>query len=1047
MTETATEGFPLSVQQRRIWAAGPEGAQRLRALLLEGELDTRALRESLGAVVERHEILRTTFQRAPGLRLPLQVISRVPAADLNVLDVNGDASRAAGEVLEATSARLLAEHSFDPGADRPLRAWLVPLSRDAHGLVVSVPALCADEPSLDLIVDELAAGYAAARRGERAEWPDPVQYADFAGWQESQAGEQDAAEAQEFWRRRREAARAALRHPFDAPGSPAAAGGRATVRLSGEQMARVEAESGARGLGPADFIAACWHALLWRFEQPGRVAVEHVLDGRPLDELAGAVGPYAQPVPVVSAPEPGMPFERLLAQLVDELGQASRRQGHYGLGDGGEDPRPGPVWQFEWRARRTAPRWDGLDARTVRELAVADPRAIRLRCEARPEGLDLALEYDPAELEPQDAQRLLGWLVELVGGALERPATEVDRLPLMSAGAREQALASRPASEPVGDAEAATFHAAVERQAELTPDAVAVEFRDDSLTYAELVASSRAVAAALAERGLAPDGRVGICLERSTASIVAILGAMLAGGCYVPLDPDHPPRYARRILADAQAQALITQPSLEARFADAEIPTLSLDPRAPLPPAGAGRYDPPSVGPDAPAYAIYTSGSTGAPKGVMISHRSVMALARALGATVFAGEGTPLRASVNAPFTFDASVKQLVLLTAGHTVHVLPEDIRLDAHGLSDHLEHRRVDVLDCTPSQLRPLLHAIDIHDERHYPRIVLVGGEPMGEGLWSDLRARAGIETYNVYGPTETTVDATVASVRRSGATPTIGRALPGVQALVLDPGLAPVPPGVLGELCIGGWGVGRGYLGDPELTAASFVEHPRPARPGERVFRTGDLARARPDGTLEYVGRRDRQVKLRGFRVGLAEIEAALARHADVTAVAVVEVRTRAGSQRLSAHVVAPGRDERWIDDLRAHVAAELPEHMRPATYELCESLPVTAHGKVDLAALRSRASERLEASGGSEPPRTPTEKLLAEIWESALEAEGIGIHDDFFDAGGDSILQIMVVARAKERGLDLTPRDLFEHPTIAELATVADGPAGDCAGARG
>ena len=1046
MTETAIEGFPLSVQQRRVWASGPEGAQRVRALLLEGRLDAEALRRALGAVVERHEILRTTFRRAPGLRLPLQVISEAPAADLHVVEPNGDRSRAAKEVLEAASARLLADHSFDPAADPPLRAWLVPLSSDAHGLVLSVPALCADEASLDLIVAELAAGYAAARAGERAEQAEPVQYADFAGWQESLPGEQDAAEAQEFWRRRQEAARAAAAHPFDPPEGSRSADGRATSRLAAGQLARLEAEASARGLAAEDLFAACWHALLWRFDQPGEVAVEHLLDGRPLDDLAGAVGPYAQPVPVLSSPESGMPFEDLAAQLAGELREAHGRQGHYGLPDGGDGRGTGPVWQFEWRGPTRAPGWDGLRARTVGEQTVLEPGAIRLRCQAGLDGLDLTLHHDAAELGAEDAERLLGCLVELVGGALERPQSEVDRLPLMSADARAQAL-DRPPPGPAGDPEPATFHTAVAHQATLTPDAVAVEFQDRSLTYAELMAGARSVAAALADRGVEPEGRVGICLERSTASIVAILGAMLAGACYVPLDPDHPPRYARRILADAGAQAVITQPSLKDRFAEAGVPVVRLDPQGPQETADPAEHEPPAAHPEAPAYAIYTSGTTGAPKGVMISHRSVMALARALGETVYADEEAPLRASVNAPFTFDASVKQLALLTAGHTVHVLPEEIRLDAHGLSDHLEHHRVDVLDCTPSQLRPLLHAIDIHKERRYPRIVLVGGEPVSPGLWSDLRERPALEAHNVYGPTETTVDATFAPVRRSGPRPTIGRALPGVQALVLDAGLEPVPPGVLGELCIGGWGVARGYIGDPELTAASFVEHPRPATPGERLFRTGDLARGRPDGTLEYVGRRDRQVKLRGFRVGLAEIEAALGRHPDVTAVAVVDVRTRAGSQRLSAHVVAPGRDEAWVERLRAHAADELPEHMRPAAYELCESLPVTAHGKVDLAALRVRASERLEASGGGEPPRTPTEKLLAEIWQSALEVGAIGIHDDFFDAGGDSILQILVVARAKERGLDLTPRDLFEHPTIAELAGVAESPSGGCAGVQG
>ena len=885
MPETATEGFPLSVQQRRIWAARPEAAHRLRALLLEGQLDVGALREALGAVVERHEILRTTFRPTPGLRLPLQVISEAATPDLHVVEDHGDASRATGEVLEAATSRLWAERRFDPAADQPLRAWLLPLSPGAHGLVLAVPALCADERSLDLIVEELAAGYAAARHGERAQRPDPVQYADFAGWQESLPAEEDAAEAREFWRRRDEAARAAARHPFDAPAQPASSRAQAAVRLPAGQAARIEAAARARDLSAADFLAACWHALLWRFDQPGRIAVEHVLDGRPLEDLATAVGPYAQPVPVVSAQEPGMPFERLLVELAGEVREADRRQGHYGLGDGADDPGSGSAWQFEWRGPRPAQHWDGLEARTVRELTVADPGAVRLRCGPSREGLELTLGYDAAELHAQDAERLLESLVELVSGALERPEAEVDRLPLMSADARPQALAHRTAAGPGGDPQPATFHAAVERQASLTPDAIAVEFRDRSLTYSQLLASARTVAGALTERGLVPEGRVGICLERSTASIVAILGTMLAGGCYVPLDPDHPPRYAQRILADAQAQAVITQPSLRTRFGDAGIPTVCLDPDGGEELAAAEGYQPPELTPDALAYAIYTSGSTGAPKGVMITHRSVMGLARALGETIYAAEDVPLRASVNAPFTFDASVKQLVLLTVGHTLHVLPEDIRLDAHGLSDHLEHRRVDVLDCTPSQLRPLLHAIDIHDERRYPRIVLVGGEPVGAELWSDLRQRSGLESYNVYGPTETTVDATVAAVRRSAATPTIGRPLPGVQALVLDPGLQPVPPRVLGELCIGGWGVARGYIGAAELTAASFVEHPRPATPGERLFRTGDLARARSDGTLEYVGRRDRQVKLRGFRVGLAEIEAALARHPDVRAVAVV------------------------------------------------------------------------------------------------------------------------------------------------------------------
>ena len=1028
MADAADAGFPLTVQQRRLWEAGAASADHLRVLRLTGPLDQERLQAAIRGVVERHEALRTTFSRLPGMRLPLAVIGEGPEVGWEVLQAGSDRDAACAGVMAE-----LERAPFEPDSGPALRAWLIALDPERHDLVLAVPALCADDRSLDVIAADLGRAY-----GGSPDADDPVQYADFGGWQEGLAEDEAAGEALAFWRERAAAVPPA-RLPFAGGAASEGPARHRSVAAHEPQLADALSDAAQRlAAEPADVLAACWHAVLWRFDQPGGVGVGHLLDGRPFEGLEPAVGPYAQTVPVLSRPEPGLPFAQLVAQLAGQAAAARERQQFFGVSElppGAGRPLP---WQFAWRVAQPLEAWDGVAVETAGDWPAGEPHDVRLSGRALGDDLELTLSHDPARVGEQDAQSLLGWTVQALHAALEDPETAVDRLPLLDAEARREALRRRSlAADPPA---AATLHEAIEEQARHAPEAVAVEFADHSVTYGELVGGARALAARLSEYQVGLDERVGICLERGPGYVTALLAAMMAGGCYVPLDPDYPPAYVGRIVADADARVVITQEALRGGLEGIGVPLLSLDaPDQPLP-AAAGDFGDVAAGPDNLAYAIYTSGSTGEPKGVEVTHRSALALAGALRATVYAGESGPLRVTVNAPFTFDASVKQIVQLTYGDTLHVLPADIRLDAHALSDHLEHRQVDVLDCTPSQLRPLLHAIEIHEGRERPRIVLVGGEAIGADLWAALREREGMAAWNVYGPTETTVDATAARVDDSGEEPTIGRPLPGVQALVLDAALQPVPAGVLGELCIGGWGVARGYIGAPEATAEGFVEHPESESPGERLFRTGDLARLRPEGTLDFVGRRDRQVKLRGFRVGLPEIEAALARHPGVAEAAVVDVTMRTGATRLAAFVVAAGDEgDGLAQSLEAHAESQLPEHMRPASHAVMDALPTTAHAKVDLQRLRELAAERLDSGGTPVPPRNDTERTLAEIWSAALETDRVGIHDNFFDLGGDSILQIVVVARAKERGLDLSPRDLYERPTIAELAQVGSGAA--------
>ena len=477
------------------------------------------------------------------------------------------------------------------------------------------------------------------------------------------------------------------------------------------------------------------------------------------------------------------------------------------------------------------------------------------------------------------------------------------------------------------------------------------------------------------------------------------------------------------------------------------------------------------------AYVIYTSGSTGKPKGTLIEHRSALRLASSLYRLVYGPLGdSPHRVSLNAPLSFDASVKQLLMLLHGYTLHVIPHETRMGGEELLAHLRKFRVDVLDCVPSQLRLLVPAGLLDGEERFPAVVLPGGEPLEENLWQALREAARLESFNLYGPTECTVDSSACRIRTSGERATIGRPLNHVRLHFLDPLLQPVPIGIPGELHIGGDGVGRGYLGRPDLTADRFIPDPFQmvqgpeskvqgqghgskvqgqspsgkwekqrssslpptggSQGGKRLYRSGDLVRYLHDGTIQFLGRVDQQVKVRGFRIELGEIEAALKEHAGVRDAAVCAAGQAPGERRLIAYVVS--RDQSLsAPDLQDFLKARLPDYMVPSAFVMLEALPLNPSGKVDRRALQARGFAPPVAKAGYLAPRTPEEKALANIWSEILGVERIGVHDNFFELGGDSILSIQVISRARGAGIHLTPKVFFQRPTIDGLVQ-AGGP---------
>ncbi|HEY6422703.1 MAG TPA: amino acid adenylation domain-containing protein [Pseudonocardiaceae bacterium] len=568
----------------------------------------------------------------------------------------------------------------------------------------------------------------------------------------------------------------------------------------------------------------------------------------------------------------------------------------------------------------------------------------------------------------------------------------------------------------------------LQAQVARTPGATAVVFQGAEVSYAELNARANRLARLLIERGAGPERFVALALPRSAEMIVAIVAVLKSGAAYVPIDMDYPADRIGFILHDARPALVVTTSELAGRLP--VIDRLVLDQAETVSalaannPADLDRLRSSSL--FNPAYVIYTSGSTGRPKGVVVEHRSLTNLFCDHRSEFVCAEGHRLRVALAAAFSFDASLDGLLLMVAGHELHLIDEVARRDPEALIEYVAAHRIDYLNVTPSYANQLLLAGLLTDERHRPRFLVLGGEAVSDALWAELADAPDTVGYNFYGPTECTVDALTCRVTEDRR-PMIGRPLQNLRTYVLDGTLHPVPVGVRGELFIAGAGLARGYLDRPGLTAERFVACPFGA-PGERMYRTGDVVRWNSAGEVEYLGRADDQVKIRGFRIELGEIESVLARHLDIGEAAVIVREDQSGHKRLVAYLVpaavsvAPATAA-----LREFLLRILPDYMVPAAFVVLDALPLNVNGKLDRRAL---PAPELEAATYV-AARTDAERVVAEIWAQVLGVERVGVEDNFFELGGDSILSLQVVFRARQAGLGLLPRDVFVHPTVASL----------------
>jgi amino acid adenylation domain-containing protein len=977
MTSGRIEGFPLSPQQAKLWplvqADGTRFFTRCAVRLPVG-VDTGRLTAAIGRVVKRHEILRTTFAGVPALRTGLQIIHSDPEW-----------------TLETGGMEL------DRASDLPVR-WAL---TDENLLLINASALCADRVAVRNLVAEIAAVYRGAETGADA---DVLQYADYAQWRNEAAAEQTDPQASEFWVRHSPVSRSEPTTRAPGPGS-------VDFSFGQDELAAIRSVTG----DPAAVLLACWRTVLWgSYPEAGDQAVGVLVDGRNYEQLPEAVGLYEYRVPLRIAVEGRSAFTAIADAAATAISGAAEWQDSCPHVLGAE-----PSFVYE---RDTE---DGSGSGFVVTRLECRTDAVHLELTVRGEAGQI--EYDTEVYSPAEVARLAGRLRSVVRQVAALPGIRVEDIQMclpqeVDAGWNDT-LAAYPSDK--------CLHQLIEDQVTRTPDATALVFDDGHVTYRELISRADQLSRVLRGMGVKRGSRVGICLPRREDLVVSVLATWKAAAAYVALDPEDASARITGLLHSAQCDVLIAERALTQRLGTLATAVVHPDHTPSTMDQPADLAD---LTPDDVAYVAHTSGSTGRPNAVVVSHRGVVNYLTYLIA-VYAL--TPDDVVVQqAPFTFDAWIRDCIgPLCAGASVVLGDGSSAEAAVAVLERIEKYSVSrILHTVPTVLRDLA---DTARDRGFwidsVRTVLSSGEALHEADCELVRSAfgSGVTVVNQYGPTECTLTSTFWRVPAGGGPIPAGLPIQNVTVHVLNPGGHPVPVGMPGEIHIGGLGVTHGYLGRPDLTADRFRPDPFAVQPGGRLYKSGDIGRRRPDGSIEFAGRRDHQLKIRGVRVEPGEIEATLLAHPTVREAAVVPARLDGGQLSLVAFVAGPG--ESTAGELRDWLTARLPVSLIPAAFQVVDELPRTPHGKVNRRQLAEEAGTVQSERRVYVAPASGLEQLICEIFAEVLDRAAVSAQDSFFQLGGHSLLGTRVIYElGAALGIRLPLRAIFEFPTAVRLA---------------
>jgi len=1094
--------FPLSFAQQRLWFLDqlePGSAYYTipGAYSIRGPLNVAALEQSLDALVQRHEALRTTFALAA--EEPVQIIAPVLHVALPLVQLSAivDPSEQEDEVTRLVRAE--ARRPFDLQRGPLLRATLLLLRPEAHVLLLTLHHIVADGWSADIFFQELHLAYRAYSTGQSLVLPElPIQYADYALWQRGWLQGTLLEEQLAYWRTQLSGIPPVLNLPTDhpRPATQTFRGAMSSFALSPALTTRLKAFSQKEGATLFMTLLAAFQVLLARYSGQDDIAVGSPIAGRTRVQTEKLIGFFVNTL-VLRTDLSGNPSFREVLARVREVSLEAYMHQDVPFERLVEEVQPqrslnhSPLFQVLFMlqtATTVAPGNVAEPDLSLEPLGIGSGTAkfdLTFDLLETPSGIEGVMEYNTDLFEATTIKHMLSHYTTMLESIVADAEQPIALLPLLTTSERQQILITWNDTRKHHPQQVCLHHL-FEAQATLTPDRIALVFEEQHMTYRELNEHANQLAHSLQGMGVGPDAVVGLCLERSPAIVIGVLGILKSGAAYTPLDPRYPMQRLSFLMADTRMSVLLTQQQLRENLPASAVRVLCLDSEWEQIAAQPITSPASQVGPEQLAYVIYTSGSTGTPKGVAMPHAALVNLftwqqsntppfplqgtregypyhgrSDVPGSLVhgtgtprgYPGVGTPPESPIRtlqfASLSFDVASQEIFsTLGFGHTLVLLTEELRRDPGGMLRQVIEDAIERFFLPVVALQQLaesaVEAVNVPTVLHE---VITAGEqlqitPHIVHLFERL---SNCRLVNQYGPAETHVVSAYTLINAShgwSALPPIGRPIDNAELYVLDAHLQPVPVGVSGELYIGGRGLARGYFARPDLTAERFVPHPFSAFPGARLYKTGDQAHYLPDGNIQFLGRGDQQVKIRGFRVELGEIEAVLSRYPAVSEAVVVAREDAVGAKRLIAYVVTPQETSATLPaQLRQHLQAQLPDYMIPSRFIILDTLPLTSHGKVDHRALPDDIM-REENEATALVPLTPSEEILAAIWSELLQRERVGARDNFFDLGGHSLLATRLVTRIRDALKVMVPlRTVFEVPTIAALATWIEQASGD------